>query len=48
MATGDLSIDEIYDYIDDKVSARFSTLPGVAEVEISGCDEMEFQFILDS
>ncbi|MDD4817678.1 MAG: efflux RND transporter permease subunit [Victivallaceae bacterium] len=48
MATGDLPIDEIYDYIDDKISARFSTLPGVAEVEISGCDEMEFQVILDS
>lgn len=47
IAVGDMPIDEIYDYIDDKLSARFSTVPGVAEVEVTGCEDMEFQITLD-
>ncbi len=47
MALGDMPIDEIYDYIDDKLSARFSTIAGVAEVEVTGSEEMEFHITLD-
>ena len=34
--TGTLPIDELYDYADDKLKSRFSTLAGVASVELVG------------
>ena len=34
--TGSLTLDELYDYADDKLKSRFSSLPGVASVELVG------------
>lgn len=38
---GSLPIDELYDYADDKLSDRFSSLPGVASVDLIGGMERE-------
>ena len=38
---GSLSVDELYDYADDKLSDRFSSLPGVASVDLIGGMERE-------
>lgn len=38
---GTVSIDELYDYADDKLSDRFSSLEGVASVDIIGGRERE-------
>ncbi|MDD5728979.1 MAG: efflux RND transporter permease subunit, partial [Victivallales bacterium] len=45
--TGDRSIDELYDYADDKLADRFSTLAGVGEVRIHGGNEVQLHVILD-
>lgn len=34
--TGTLPVDELYDYADDKLKSRFSSLPGVASVDLIG------------
>ncbi|HNX33543.1 MAG TPA: efflux RND transporter permease subunit [Kiritimatiellia bacterium] len=39
--TGDLPIDDLYDYADDKLADRFSSLAGVAKVELVGGEERE-------
>ena len=39
--TGDLPLDDLYDYADDKLSDRFSALGGVAKVELIGGEERE-------
>ena len=38
---GDLPLDELYDYADDKLSDRFSSLAGVASVDLIGGMERE-------
>lgn len=38
---GSLPVDELYDYADDKLSDRFSSLPGVASVDLIGGMERE-------
>jgi HAE1 family hydrophobic/amphiphilic exporter-1 len=45
--SGDLPLDRLYDYADDVLSSRFSTLGGVGEVQISGGEELEAQVVLD-
>lgn len=42
---GEQSIEELYDYADDKLSDKFSSLPGVASVELIG--GMERQVIVE-
>ena len=42
---GPQSVDELYDYADDKLADRFSALPGVASVELVG--GMEREVIVD-
>ena len=34
--TGDATIDELYDYADNTLADRFSTVPGTAKVELIG------------
>ena len=48
MLTGDLPLDRIYDYADDELSRRLATIPGVAEVKISGGEPLELRISLDS
>ncbi|MCX7827742.1 MAG: efflux RND transporter permease subunit [Thermanaerothrix sp.] len=44
---GDMPIDELYDYVDRKLKDRFSTLPGVAEVRLTGGSERELHVLLN-
>lgn len=44
---GDMPIDELYDYVDRKLKDRFSTLPGVAEVRLTGGSDRELHVLLD-
>ncbi|MDR2849538.1 MAG: efflux RND transporter permease subunit [Verrucomicrobiota bacterium] len=39
--TGEQALDELYDYADDKLADRFSSLGGVAKVELIGGEERE-------
>ena len=43
MLVGELPIDEMYDYADEKLADRLSTILGVAEVQVSGGDTLEIQ-----
>ncbi|MDD3154682.1 MAG: efflux RND transporter permease subunit [Victivallaceae bacterium] len=45
--TGPCSTDELYDYADQTLSDRFSSIPGVGEVRIHGGNEMQLHVILD-
>ena len=45
--TGDVSVDELYDYADYVLSNRFSSVPGVGEVRIFGADEMQLHVFID-
>ena len=45
--TGDVSVDELYDYADYVLSNRFSAVPGVGEVRIFGADEMQLHVFID-
>ena len=47
MLTGDLPIDTIYDYADEVLSDRLSTISGVAEVQIAGGEPLELRVTLD-
>ena len=47
MLTGDLPIDTIYDYADEELSDRLSTISGVAEVQIAGGEPLELRITLD-
>ncbi|EHM09226.1 cation/multidrug efflux pump [Thermanaerovibrio velox DSM 12556] len=44
---GDMPVDELYDYVDRKLKDRFSTLPGVAEVRLTGGSKRELHVLLD-
>ena len=39
--TGDLPLEDLYDYADDKLADRFSSLSGVAQVQLVGGEERE-------
>ncbi|MBN1624932.1 MAG: efflux RND transporter permease subunit, partial [Deltaproteobacteria bacterium] len=45
--TGDLPIDEIYDYADNTLRDRLSVIPGVADITLIGGAEREVHVILD-
>lgn len=45
--TGNKPIDELYDYVDDVLSDKFSGIRGVGEVRIHGGNEMQLHVILD-
>ena len=45
--TGDRPIDEIYDYADQVVSDRFSSVPGVGNVVVIGSNEMQVHVFVD-
>jgi len=45
--TGNKSLDELYDYADDKLSDRFSSIQGVGEVRIHGGNELQLHIIPD-
>ncbi|MGN0878783.1 MAG: efflux RND transporter permease subunit [Oligosphaeraceae bacterium] len=44
---GDCPIDELYDYADDVVSDRLSSVSGVGEVTLYGANEMQLHVLLD-
>ena len=45
--TGSRTLDEMYDYVDDKLSDIFSAVPGVGEVRIHGGNEVQLHIILN-
>lgn len=45
--TGDRRLDDLYDYADDELSDRFSSIKGVGEVRLHGGNEMQLHIILD-
>ncbi len=45
--TGTRPLDEMYDYVDDKLSDQFSSIPGVGEVRIHGGNEVQLHIILN-
>ncbi|MBP5181952.1 MAG: efflux RND transporter permease subunit [Lentisphaeria bacterium] len=44
---GDKSIDELYDYADDTLANRFSSVSGVGEVRVFGANEMQVHVLID-
>lgn len=45
--TGDRSMDDLYDFVDDRLADRFSSIPGVGEVRIHGGEEVELHILLN-
>lgn len=45
---GDESLDQLFDYADEKLTQKISSLPGVAEVKISGGEELELEINVNS
>ena len=45
--TGDLPLDDLYDYADNTIADRFATVPGVGEVQVIGGNEREVWVELD-
>ncbi len=45
--TGTQSVDELYDYVDDILSDRFSSISGVGEVRVHGGNEVQMHVIID-
>ncbi|MDD3155311.1 MAG: efflux RND transporter permease subunit, partial [Victivallaceae bacterium] len=45
--TGSQSVDELYDYADETLSDRFSSIRGVGEVRVHGGNEVQLHIILD-
>lgn len=45
--TGDLPVDELYDFADNRLRDRLSTLSGVADVEITGGAKREIHVLAD-
>jgi HAE1 family hydrophobic/amphiphilic exporter-1 len=45
--SGDVPVDELFDYADHVIRDRFATIPGVAEVQIIGGNEREIWVELD-
>lgn len=44
---GDRTQDDLYDYADDVIADRFSSVPGVGEVRVYGANEMQIHVLLD-
>ena len=47
LLVGDRTRDDLYDYADDILSDRFSSVPGVGEVRVYGGNEMQVHVLLD-
>ncbi len=47
LITGDIPLDALYDYVEDKLSDKFSIISGVAEINVSGGENLELHVILD-
>ncbi|MBQ9788080.1 MAG: efflux RND transporter permease subunit [Lentisphaeria bacterium] len=45
--TGEQSLDELYDYADDVLSDKFSSIQGVGELRIHGGDELQLHVIVN-
>lgn len=45
--TGDNTVEEMYDYVDNTLADHFSTVPGVGKVDIIGGNEREVHIELD-
>jgi HAE1 family hydrophobic/amphiphilic exporter-1 len=45
--TGSKTLDELYDYVDDKLSDQFSSIPGVGAVRIHGGNEVQLHVVLN-
>ena len=41
------TVDELYDYADDSLANRFSSVAGVGEVRVYGADEMQVHVMID-
>ena len=44
---GDRTQDDLYDYADDTIADRFSSVPGVGEVRVYGANEMQIHVLID-
>ena len=44
---GDRTQDDLYDYADDVIADRFSSVPGVGEVRVQGANEMQIHVLID-
>lgn len=44
---GDRTQDDLYDFADDTIADRFSSVPGVGEVRVYGANEMQIHVLLD-
>ena len=44
---GDRTQDDLYDYADDVIADRISSVPGVGEVRVYGANEMQIHVLLD-
>ena len=44
---GDRTQDDLYDYADDVIADRFSSVPGVGEVRVYGANEMQVHVLLN-
>ena len=44
---GDRTQDDLYDYADDVIADRFSSVPGVGEVRVYGANEMQIHVLLN-
>ena len=44
---GDRTQDDLYDYADDVIADRLSSVPGVGEVRVYGANEMQIHVLLD-
>ena len=42
---GDLTLDELHDYADDKLKDAFASIPGVGEIRLHGGNEMQLHII---
>ena len=47
LLTGDLPIDHLYDYADETLSDKLSSISGVGEVEVTGGEELEVHVVLN-
>lgn len=45
--TGEQTIDDMYDYVDDQLSDYFSSIPGVAQIRIHGGNEVQLHVLLN-
>lgn len=44
---GDRTQDDLYDYADDTIADKFSSVPGVGEVRVYGANEMQIHILID-